>query len=212
MKIALIGSTGQIGREMTRQLLAHPYAVTALLRPGRILPDDLAAARPQPVALQNVHELAASLRGHDVLVSAYAPPPAHPEALPAMTENLVRAARQAGIQRLLVVGGAGSLYMAPDLQLLDSPLFPAAYKAIAEAHRAALGVLKAADDLAWTFFAPAALIEPGARRGGYQVGRDSLIVDAEGHSRISYGDYAEAFVHEVAQGEYARAVVTVAYV
>ena len=212
MKIALIGSTGQIGREITRQLLAYPYAVTALLRPQRELPSELAAAHARTVNLRDSAELVCGLHGHDVLISAYAPPPDDPAALPLMTENLVKAARQAGIRRVLVVGGAGSLYVAPGLQLVDSPLFPAAYKAIAEAHRDALGVLKAADDLDWTFFAPAALIEPGARRGGYRVGRDHLIADTEGQSRISYGDYAEAFVHEVAQGKHARAVATVAYV
>ncbi len=211
MNIALIGSTGQIGREITQQLLAHPHAVTALLRPGRVLPGELAAARPLAVNLQDEAELARALTGHDVLVSAYAPPPDQADALPLMTARLVRAARQAGVRRVMVVGGAGSLYLAPGQQLVDSPMFPAAYKAIALAHREALAVLQAADDLDWTFFAPAALIEPGARRGGYRVGRDRLIADADGQSRISYGDYAEAFAREVTQGEHLRAVVTAAY-
>jgi uncharacterized protein len=111
-----------------------------------------------------------------------------------------------------VVGGAGSLEVAPGKQLVDVDGFPAEYKPVALAHRAALdSELRPASDLDWTFFAPAAMIAPGERTGTFRTGAGALISDAEGNSRISAEDYAVAFVDAIEQGRFVREVATVAY-
>ena len=111
----------------------------------------------------------------------------------------------------MVVGGAGSLEVAPGTQLVDTAGFPEAYKAVALAHREALDYLRTVDDLDWTFFAPAALIAPGERTGKFRTGIDKLIVDANGDSRISAEDYAVAFVDAIEQDSFVREIATVAY-
>jgi putative NADH-flavin reductase len=119
--------------------------------------------------------------------------------------------RAAGLKRLVVVGGAGSLEVAPGKQLVDTEGFPDAYKAIALAHREAFEYYRGVTDLDWTFFAPAALIAPGERTGKFRTGANTLIADAEGNSRISAEDYAIAFVDELEQGQFVRQIATVAY-
>jgi hypothetical protein len=119
--------------------------------------------------------------------------------------------RAAGLKRLVVVGGAGSLEVAPGKQLVDTEGFPDVYKAVALAHRDALAFYRTVSDLDWTFFSPAALIAPGERTGTFRTGTDTLLVDAEGNSRISAEDYAVAFVDELEQGRFIRKIATVAY-
>jgi putative NADH-flavin reductase len=112
---------------------------------------------------------------------------------------------------VLVVGGAGSLEVAPGVQLVDTPTFPDAYKPVALAHRAALSIYEAATDLDWTFFAPAAEIGPGKKRGRYRTQATRFLADDHGKSEITYADYADAFVDEIEKSKYARQVATVAY-
>ena len=211
MKIALIGATGHIGQEIAKEILAKSHALTALTRPGKALPASLAAAQPRAVDLRDAVALAEAIKGHDILASAYAPPMERPAELADFTRALVTAARQAGLRRLVVVGGAGSLEVAPGLQLVDTPQFPEAYKAIALAHREAFNVLREVTDLDWTFFAPAALIGPGEKKGGYRVGAGTLLTNDQGESTISYPDYAEAFVAELERGAFQRTIATIAY-
>ena len=117
---------------------------------------------------------------------------------------------QARVDRLVVVGGAGSLEVAPGVQLVDTPEFPAAWKGIALAHRDALAVYRGAA-LDWTYISPAALIGPGERTGQYRTGTDQLLTDKEGESRISVEDFAVAFVDEIENQRFARQRMTVAY-
>ena len=110
-----------------------------------------------------------------------------------------------------MVGGAGSLEVAPDVQLVDTPDFPEVYKAYAIAHRKALAVFQEAGDLDWTFFAPAAAIGPGPTTGKFRIGVRNLIADSQGNSAISYGDYADAFVTEIESGKHPKEILTVTY-
>lgn len=155
--------------------------------------------------------MAAAAQGHAVLASAFGPSPDAISTLPVAARALVAAARVAGIKRVIVVGGAGSLEVSPGVQLVDTPGFPDMYKPYALAHCEALAVLRAAKDLDWTFFAPAAEIGPGDKTGKFRVGASNLIVDASGRSRISYGDYADAFVTEIETGRYLKEIATAAY-
>ncbi|HET6432263.1 NAD(P)-dependent oxidoreductase [Dyella sp.] len=211
MKIALVAATGQIGRHIAQRAHQRGHAVTALVRRTLELPPELDGVRTTVAALDDPQRLAEAVRGHDVLASAYGPGQGDPGTLVAVAHALVTAARAAGVKRLVVVGGAGSLLIAPGLQLVDSPDFPAAYKGQALAHRAALAVYRAASDLDWTFLAPAGQIGPGARRGHFRTQADAFLTDTDGHSQIHYGDYADAFVEVIEQAHYVRQLATAAY-
>jgi putative NADH-flavin reductase len=211
MKIALVGATGQIGRQIARQALANGHQVTVITRRDTDLPSELQGARIAIAALDDHDALVAAIQGHDVLASAYGPAPDDIASLGQVTQALIAAARDAGIHRVVVVGGAGSLEVAPSVQLVDTQGFPEAYKAYALAHRDALRQFQVTDDLDWTFYAPAAEIGPGDKRGGYRTQASALLSDANGKSAISYGDYADAFVSEIEQPRFLRQIATVAY-
>lgn len=212
MKIALVGATGNIGREITRQALARGHQVTAIVRRETGLPAELDGARLAVAALDDTDALAALIAGHDVLASAYGPRPDDaPANMITVSAGLVRAARQAGVPRFIMIGGAGSLEVAPGVQLVDTAGFPEIYKPVALAARETLRQLQQVDDLDWTFYSPAAEIGPGPQRGGFRTQAKAFLTDAQGHSRISYADYADAFVSEIETPQYRRQIATVAY-
>ncbi|WP_027818228.1 NAD(P)-dependent oxidoreductase [Paraburkholderia bannensis] len=210
LKIALFGATGMVGARIAAEAARRGHQVSALVRqPERV------AAGPNVTAakvdLLDAAQVAAAVRGHDVVASAYAPPMSQLGDLQTASRALVDGTRAAGLKRLVVVGGAGSLEVAPGKQLVDTEGFPDAYKPIALAHRDALADYRTVTDLDWTFFAPAALIAPGERTGAFRTGANTLIADANGDSRISAEDYAVAFVDELEQGRFIRQIATVAY-
>jgi hypothetical protein len=210
MKIAIIAATGKIGRHIAQQALRNGHQVTAIVRSDRELPPELQGAKISVAALET-EALAQVLRGHDAVISAYGPTPDATATLAETTRTLIAAVRSAGLRRLVAVGGAGSLEVAPGVQLVDVPEFPAAYKPVALAHREALEVYRTTKDLDWTFFSPAAEIGPGETRGHYRTGEGKLLVDGEGRSRIAYGDYAAAVIAEVEHPRYIRTIATAAY-
>lgn len=211
MKIALVGATGKIGSQIAQQALQRKHAVTAITRRTTALPADLAGVQTVVADSFDTAALAAAIRGHDVLASAFGPGPESASLVAKQAGVLVAAARAAGIKRIVVVGGAGSLFVAPGVQLVDAPGFPDLYKPYAIAHREALEIFRQANDIDWTFFAPAAEIGPGDKLGAFRVGTDNLISDATGHSKISYADYADAFVSELESAAHPKQVVTAAY-
>jgi len=210
LKIALFGATGMIGSRIAAQALARGHEVTALARTPRPV-DGVPALTVVAGDLFDTTASATLLKGFDVIASAYGP--AHEDASKVLeaARSLVALSRTAGVKRLVVVGGAGSLEVAPGKQLVDTEGFPQAYKSVALAHREALSYYRAANDVDWTFFAPAAMIAPGTRTGTFRTGTDTLIVDADGNSKISAEDYATAFVDEIEAGRFVHRIVTVAY-
>lgn len=211
MKIALIAATGKIGRQIAQQAIARGHEVTAIVRRDTDLPPELAGAHLVIAPLDDHDALVAAIRGNDVLASAYGPAPGAEATLSEVADDLIAAALEAGIRRLVVVGGAGSLEVAPGVQLVDTPNFPVAYKAVALAHRDALKRYQTADDLDWTFYSPAAEIGPGEKRGVFRSQANAFLANAEGKSTISYADYADAFVDEIEQPKYPKNIATVAY-
>lgn len=210
LKIALFGATGMVGSRIAAEAARRGHEVSALVRqPERV------AATPNvhaaPADLLDAASVAAAVRGHDVVASAYAPPKEQLGDLLVASRALVDGVRAAGLKRLVVVGGAGSLEVAPGKQLVDTEGFPDAYKAIALAHREAFEYYRTVSDIDWTFFAPAAIIAPGERTGTFRTASNMLIADAKGESRISAEDYAIAFVDELEQGRFIRQIATVAY-
>ncbi|AOJ93388.1 NAD(P)-dependent oxidoreductase [Burkholderia multivorans] len=208
LNIALFGATGMIGSRIAAEAARRGHRVTALSRRPGAAGDGITA---KAADLFDPASVAAALPGHDVVASAYGPKQDDAANVVTAVKALVEGARRAGLKRVVVVGGAGSLEVAPGKQLVDTEGFPAEYKAVALAHRDALDYLKTVDDLDWTFFAPAALIAPGERTGTFRTGTGKLIVDANGDSRISAEDYAVAFVDALEQHRFVREIATVAY-
>jgi len=212
MNIALIGASGFIGSALRQEALARGHQVTALVsQPGK-----LAAGPGLSVAKVDVTDtpmLAAALDGHDAVISAFS---GHAQAdvlayyLKGI-RSVIAATRKAHIRRLLVVGGAGSLEIAPGKQLLDTPQFPEAYKPTAEGARQALNLLRNQSDLDWTMLSPSAVIAPGERTAKFRLGGDQLLADAQGNSKISVEDYAVAFIDELEKPAHARQRFTVGY-
>jgi putative NADH-flavin reductase len=210
MKIALFG-TGMIGSRIAREALARGHQVTAVVRtPGKLgiqhdkLKEGAGDAR-------DAASIAAAVKGHDAVISAIGVGTGEQSGLLQATEALLKGLKQAGIRRLLVVGGAGSLEVKPGLQLVDTPTFPQAYKAPALAHREALAIYRKEKELDWSYLSPAAFISPGERTGKFRLGGDALITDAKGESRISAEDYAVALVDELEKPQHIRQRFTLAY-
>jgi putative NADH-flavin reductase len=209
MNITLFGATGNAGARILKELLARGHQVTAIVR-------DPAKLQPQPGLsvrrgdLSDVAQIAESLRGTEAVISAYGPGLNSPGELVGATERLVNGLQQAGVRRLLMVGGAGSLEVAPGVQLIDSGYLPDEWKPIARAHRDALEILKASD-LDWTSLCPAGYFEPGQRTGVFRLGKDNLIANEKGESRISMEDYAIAMVDELEKHAHPRQRFSVGY-
>ena len=211
LNIALFGATGMIGSRIAAEAARRGHQVTALARDPKRVPADVANLTAVKADLLDAASVAAAVRGHDVVASAYAPPQDDAAIVVKATHSLVEGVRAAGLKRLVVVGGAGSLEVAPGKQLVDTEGFPEIYKPVALAHRDALTFYRTQNDLDWTFFAPAAMIAPGERTGVFRTGADTLLADASGNSRISAEDYAVAFVDELEQGRFIHKAATVAY-
>lgn len=125
--------------------------------------------------------------------------------------SIIAATKSAGGSRLLVVGGAGSLDVAPGVRLVDTPEFPDKWKATAEGARQALQLLRQETKLHWTMLSPSASLEPGPRTGKFRLGDDQLLVGADGQSRISLQDYAVAMIDELEKPRHSRRRFTVGY-
>lgn len=215
MKIALIGATGFVGSAVLQELLARGHEVRALVRD----PAKLAAHAGLQAVKADVTDAAVvteAVRGADAVISAYNPGWGHADLHDEFlrgSDAITAGVKAAGVNRLLVVGGAGSLYIAPGVQLVDTPAFPAEWKAGALAAREALKRLMAEpqEGLDWTFLSPAMHLEPGERTGVYRLGRDEPVVDAEGHSRITVSDLAAALVAETEQPQFLRQRFTLGY-
>ncbi|MBN9061271.1 MAG: 3-beta hydroxysteroid dehydrogenase [Rhizobiales bacterium 65-9] len=203
MKVALIGATGFIGSRILSELVRRGHAVTAIVRNPEKVPASPGVVAAKGNALDK-DALAALLKGHDAAVSAVHFTASDPVAL-------IGAVKASGVKRYIVVGGAGSLEIASGARLVDSPQFPPAYKAEALKGGEFLDLLRKENDLNWTFFSPAAMIEPGERTGRFRLGGDRLLTDAKGDSRISAEDYAIALVDELEAPKHERARFTIAY-
>jgi len=209
MNVALYGSTGKAGSRILMELVSRGHRVTAIARnPARL--QGITGISTKEDDLSNTSKVAEAIEGADAVISAYGPPPDNTEEIVDVTQRLVEAVKQAGRPRLLVVGGAGGLNVAPGVSLLDSGYLPDAYKPIAKSHVRALNVLRASD-IDWTYLAPAAYFEPGERTGKFRLGKDELIANEKQESRISMEDYAIALVNELEKPEHRQRRFSVGY-
>lgn len=212
MKIVLIGASGNIGHRILREAIDRGHQITAVSRnPEK---QDVKHDRVRWVSLDilNTSLLKEVVMRHDAVISSYGPGEKEdPHNVITTTNSMIEAMRQAGVKRLLVVGGAGSLEVAPGLQLVDTPEFPEAWKGGALAHREALRIYQKINDLDWTYVSPAALIQPGKRTGKFRLGKGQLLTDEEGNSIVSMEDFAVALLDEIENPNHIHKRFTVAY-
>ena len=201
-RVALIGASGNAGSRILQELSDRGHAVSAIARNTDNIPR-LAGVTAVRGDAQDVEGLAAPLRGHDVVVSSVHFTASDPA-------RLIMAVRRLGVRRYLVVGGAGSLLVAPGRRLVDQPEFPAQYRAEALAGAAFLDLLRTVEDLEWTFVSPSALFVPGERTGRFRLGEDQLLAGPDG-SRISFEDFAIAMADEIEKPAHIRRRFTVGY-
>jgi putative NADH-flavin reductase len=202
MKIALIGATGNAGSRILAELSRRGHHITAIARHPEKLPA-LSGVTPSQADAGDVAGLAAAIKGHDAVISSVHFSASDPH-------KLIAAVHQAGVRRYLVVGGAGSLEVAPGVRLIDTPQFPAIYKAEAAAGGVFLDLLRQEPVLDWTFLSPSAMFVPGERTGKFRLGRDQLLTNDKGSS-ISFEDYAVALADEIEKPTHSRQRFTVGY-
>ena len=203
MKVALIGATGFIGQYILNEAVARKHLVTALVRDTtKVAPAENVKA--QQLQINDSKAVSAALAGHDAAIISL-----HHEGL--NLHALVDAVKASGVPRLLVVGGAGSLEVAPGVQVVDTPDFPAEWKATALAAREFLNILRGEKNLDWTYLSPSAFIEPGERTGKFRLGTEQLLLDEKGESRISNQDYAVALIDELENPTHSQSRFTVGY-
>lgn len=202
MKVALIGATGNAGAPILAELARRGHRVTAIVRnPEKVATLPGVTAVKGDVA--DKERLVSLLKGHDAVISSV-------HFLQGDPRTLIDAVKAAGVQRYLVVGGAGSLEVAPGVTLVSTPEFPAIYKDEATRGGDFLNLLKQEKQLDWTFLSPSALFVDGPRTGKFRLGKDQLLVSDKGSS-ISFSDYAIAMVDEVEKHAHPRQRFTVGY-
>jgi len=203
MKIAVIGASGNAGSRITAELARRGHSVTAIARH----PEKIAAqanVTPTGGDVMDQAGLARLLAGHDAAISSV-------HFLASDPVRLIAAAKESKVGRYLVVGGAGSLEVAPGVRLVTASGFPVAYKAEAEAGGAFLDLLRAEKELNWTFLSPSALFVAGERTGKFRLGIDQLLTAADGKSSISFEDFAVALADEIERPAHVRQRFTVGY-
>lgn len=199
--VALVGASGFVGSAILNELLARGHKVTAIVRnPEKITVSD-SRLTVVKADVTDVDALTEIFRKLDVVISAYNPGWTNPNIYAETLSNyplILKAAKMSGVSRLLCVGGAGTLYCAPGLRVVDSGAIPDAImggvRSLGEFY---LNTLIHEKDIDWVFFSPAGTLEPGMRTGKYRLGNDDLIVDENGVSHISVEDYAAAMVDEL---------------
>jgi putative NADH-flavin reductase len=212
MKIAVFGASGRIGSRIVQEALNRGHDVTAIVRHPQdytLIHDHLKVAKGDLFDRQDVETGAFD---QDAVVCAYSNTRGAPASTIAeLPIPLIKGLKQAHIKRLIVVGGAGSLEVAPGVQLVDTPNFPTEYKSTALAHRDALKLYQNEKELDWTYISPAAEIAPGERTGKFRLGSTQLLSDTTGKSFITMEDYAIAVVDEIENPMHIREQMTVAY-
>ena len=220
MKIVLYGATGRAGSRIVAELLRRGHEVVAVARNLSKAAEEL-PKNPRLTLVQgnlsSTDKIAETIGSAQAVVSAYGPPADKTEELIDVTKREIAAVQQVSQQaspghapRLVVVGGAGSLEVAPGVTLVSAPDFPAAWKPIALAHEKALELLQQSS-IDWTYLSPSAFFEPGPRTGKFRLGQDELLTAPDGKSSISMEDYAIALVDELEQPQHRRQRFTVGY-
>lgn len=216
MKVALIGASGFVGKAILTELSNRGHEVLAIVRNPETITEEGSVTAVAADAL-DANEVAKAVKGREAVVSAYNAGWTNPDLYNDFlkgSQAIQEGVKEAGVKRLLVVGGGGSLYVAEGVQLVDTPEFPQEFKAGASAARDYLNILQEEKELDWTFLSPAIEMHPGTsgeRKGTYRTGLDNPLFDANGRSAISVEDYAVAIVDELENPKHIRQRFTIAY-
>lgn len=216
MSIVVFGASGNIGSNIRSEALSRGHRVTAVTHSRPL--DPAPNLTTLNADLANTEDITKIIAGHDAVISAYSPGLRNytadeaAELIKRAHESLFEAVKRAGVSRLILVGGVGSLEASPGVDVVDSDFYPADHKAHTLRNREILRSLKRGEhDLDWTYVSPPLEIKPGPRLGTFRLGGDQLLRDAEGHSRISEADFAVAILNELEQGQFIRRRFTAAY-
>lgn len=213
--VLLIGATGFVGSAVLNELVSRGHKVTAVARNiEKVAKSELLDVVKEDVA--NVDAIAKLADGKDAIISAYNPGWTNPDIATLISENypkILSAAKKSGVKRLLIVGGAGTLFCAPGLRVVDSGAIPeeimGGVRPLGDFY---LNTLMNENDIDWVFFSPAGVFDQqGKKTGNYRLGKDDLIVDAEGNSHISVQDYADAMVNELEKPAHHKERFTIGY-
>lgn len=213
--VLLIGATGFVGSAVLNELVSRGHKVTAVARNiEKVAKSELLDVVKEDVA--NVDAIAKLADGKDAIISAYNPGWTNPDIATLISENypkILSAAKKSGVKRLLIVGGAGTLFCAPGLRVVDSGVIPeeimGGVRPLGDFY---LNTLMNEKDIDWVFFSPAGVFDQqGKKTGNYRLGKDDLIVDAEGNSHISVQDYADAMVNELEKPAHHKERFTIGY-
>ena len=210
MKVALYGATGKSGSRILKELVSRGHQVIAIVRNPAKLSQPAPGVLITQDDLSDSKKIAAAVDGAEAVISAYAPPQDDVDAIVGVTQRQVEALNHGSKVRLIVVGGAGGLNVAPGVTLIDSGYLPEPVLPIAKAHSKALNVLRAST-IDWTYLAPAAYFEPGTLTGKFRLGTDELIANERQESRISMEDYAIALVDELEKPQHRRQRFSIGY-
>lgn len=214
-KVAVIGATGFVGKQVVNELSNRGYAVNAIARDSsKVEANDNVSAISADV--NNVEELAKVLEGNDAVINTFNAGWTNPNLYNDFlngSKNIEKAVEESGVKRFITVGGAGSLFIDGN-QLVDGPDFPADIKPGATAARDYLNEIKKNETLDWTFFSPAIEMHPGTagvRKGTYRTALENPVFDADGRSILSVEDVAVALVDELEQNNFVKQRFTAAY-
>ncbi|AKG37179.1 NAD(P)-dependent oxidoreductase [Paenibacillus durus] len=210
MKTVLFGTSGTLGRAILEEALKRGHEVTAPLQKPEAIEIQHGGLLTLPIDLLRPEEVAQAAKGHEAVISAYEPGFGAEGELLEVARSLVEGLKTAGVNRLIVVGGAGSLKTDSGDRLMDTPEFPEEVKPLAAAHADAYEIY-VHSGLDYTYASPAAIISPGRRTGQFRIGLDRLVVDENGRSEISVEDYAAAVIDELEEGHFIKARFTVGY-
>lgn len=214
-KVVIIGASGFVGSAILNEALDRGLEVTAIVRNPEKIKISNANLTVVKADVSSASEVAKHTKGFDTVISAYNPGWTNPniyedtlKVYPAILEGV----KEAGAKRVLIVGGAGTLFVSPGVRVIDSGAIPESYmpgvKSLAEFY---LNTLMNEKNIDWVFFSPAGSIAPGKRTANYRLGKDDLIVDANGESNISVEDYAKAMVDEFEKPQHHQERFTIGY-
>lgn len=215
-KVAVIGATGFVGTQVVKELANRGYFVNALARNTSKI-EESENVKAIAVDVYNTSELSEILKGNDAVISAFNPGWTNPNIFEDFlkgAESIEKAVEESGVKRFITVGGAGSLYIAENLQLIDTPEFPTEIKPGAEAARQYLEIIKKNENLEWTFFSPAIEMHQGTagvRKGTYRTALENPVFDENGRSVLSVEDVAVALVDELENNQFVKQRFTAAY-
>ena len=210
MDVVVLGASGMIGKAIVQEALKRKHEVTAAVRNPESIDIEHELLHVTTVDILDAASVADAVRGHEEVISAYGPKLGDEDDLLIAAEAIVKGMQMVGLNRLLVVGGAGSLKTESGELLMDTPDFPADIKPLAAAHARAYEIYKNTE-LDYTYVSPPAVVQSGRRTGQFRIGLDRLVFDENGESIISVEDFAVAMVDELEEGNFSRERFTVAY-